>query len=136
MAGVVVNEGETLIGQVIFQRTHVDRDATLKLGLFTNSSGLGETTALGDITPPTGGSYAAITLTDASWDVTAGVASYAQQTFTATGSAYSAAIYGYYIFTVSSGGTARLLAYEVDAAGPHTMNENDTYKVTPSITIS
>lgn len=136
MAGVVVNEGETLIAQVIFQRTHVDRDATLKLGLFTNSSGLGETTALGDITVPTGGSYAPITLTDASWSVSAGQASYAQQTFTATGSAYSAPIYGYYIFTVSGGGTARLICYEIDASGPYTMNENDTYKVTPQVTIS
>lgn len=135
MAGFTPNEAETLIGQVIFQRTHVDRDATLKLGLFTNTS-VSETTALTDITNPTGTGYAAITLTDGSWSVTNGVASYAQQTFTAGAGGWSGTVKGYYIFTVSAGGTARLLAIEVDANGPYTMNANDTYKVTPSITIS
>ena len=38
MAGFTPNEGETLIAQLIHQRTHVDRDATLKLGLFTNAA--------------------------------------------------------------------------------------------------
>ena len=36
MAGFTPDEGETLIGQVIFQRTHADRPADLELGLFTN----------------------------------------------------------------------------------------------------
>ena len=38
MAGFTPNEGEVLIGQVIFQRTHVDRAATLELGLFTDAT--------------------------------------------------------------------------------------------------
>lgn len=135
MAGFTPNEGETLIAQVIHQRTHVDRDATLKIGLFTNSAP-GETTALGDITVPTGTGYAAQTLTDASWNCSGGVASYAQITFTGGAGGWTGSVYGYYIFTVSGGGTARLLYVEVDAAGPFTIAENDTYKITPNITIS
>ena len=38
MAGFTPNEGETLIAQVIHQRIHADRDATLELGLFTNAA--------------------------------------------------------------------------------------------------
>ena len=43
---------------------------------------------------------------------------------------------GYAIASVSSGGTQRLLYVEIDGSGPYTMDENDTYKVTPNITIS
>lgn len=135
MAGFTPNEGETLIAQVIHQRTHVDRDATLKLGLFTNAS-VGETTAYSAITQPTGTGYAEITLTDASWNVTGDVASYAQQTFTGGAGGWTGSIYGYYIATVSSGGTRRAMYIEVDATGPHTIAENDTYKITPNITIA
>jgi len=136
MAGVLTTAGKTLIGQVIFQRTHVDRDATLKIGLFTNASGLSAASVLGDITIPAGTGYAAQTLTDASWNVTTGVASYAQLTFTGGAGGWTGSVHGYYVYTVSSGGTARLLFYEIDAAGPYTINENDTYKITPGVTIS
>lgn len=134
MAGFTPDEGETLIGQVIFQRTHADRDATLELGLFTDTAP-GETITEATISEPTGGGYARIDLTDASWSVTGGVASYAQQTFTATGGDYSANVYGYFIATKSAGGTQRLLVVEIDGNGPYDINENDTYKITPSITI-
>lgn len=136
MAGVLVTEGKTLIGEQVFQRTHVDRDATLKLGLFTNASGLSAASVLANITVPTGTGYGPITLTDASWSVTAGVASYAQQTFTGGAGGWTGSVYGYYVFTVSAGGTARLLFYEIDVNGPYTINENDTYKITPNVTIS
>jgi hypothetical protein len=134
MAGFTPDEGETLIGKVIHQRTHVDRDATLELGLFTDAAP-DETITEATIAEPTGGSYARIVLTDASWNVTNGVASYAQQTFTATGSDYSANVYGYFVASVSAGGTPRLLYVEIDGSGPRDINENDTYKVTPNITI-
>jgi hypothetical protein len=135
MAGFTPNEGETLIANVLYKRTHADRDATLKLGLFTNAS-VTETTALADITEPTGTGYAQITLTDASWSVSGDLASYAQQTFTGGAGGWTGTVKGYFIATVSSGGTARLLHIEVDASGPYTINENDTYKITPQITIS
>jgi hypothetical protein len=136
MAGVMTHEGKQVVGQVVFKTTSVDRDATLKLGLFTNASGLSEASALAAITVPTGTGYAAKTLTDATWDVTNHVASYAKQTFTGGAGGWTGSIYGYYIYTVAGGGTARLLWYEIDASGPYTINENDTYDITLNVTIA
>jgi hypothetical protein len=134
MAGFTPNEGETLIAQVIHQRTHADRDADLELGLFTDTSP-GETITEATISEPTGGGYSRITLTDASWNVSGDTADYAQQTFTVTGTDYSANVYGYFIATKSSGGTQRLLYVEIDGNGPYDLNVDDTYKITPNITI-
>ncbi len=133
-AGFIPDEAETLIGQVLFQRTHADRPANLALGLFTNAAP-GETIAYSAITQPSGTGYAEITLTDASWSVTAGVASYAQQTFTGGAGGWTGSIQGYYIATVA-GGTRRLVVIEVDANGPYTIQVNDTYRITPSITVA
>ena len=134
MPGFTPNEGEKLIAQVIHQRTHVDRDADLELGLFTDSAP-DETITEATINEPTGGGYARKTLTDASWNVTGSIASYAQQTFTCTGSDYSANVYGYFISSKSSGGTKRLLYVEIDGSGPHDINVDDTYDVLPNNTI-
>lgn len=134
MAGFTPNEGETVIANVIHKRTHVDRDADLELGLFTNVAP-GETITHATITEPTGTGYARITLTDASWSVTNDVASYAQQTFTGGAGGWTGSIQGYFICTKSAGGTKRLLYVEVDGNGPYTIAENDTYKITPNITI-
>lgn len=135
MAGFTPNEGETLIGQLIHQRTHVDRDATLELGLFTDAAP-DETITEATISEPTGTGYARINLTDASWSVTNGVASYAQQTFTGGAGGWTGTVKGYFIATKAAGGTPRLLYVEIDGNGPYTINENDTYKITPNITIS
>jgi hypothetical protein len=132
MAGFTPNEGETLIGQVIHQRTHVDRAADLELGLFTNVTPA-ETITEATITEPSGTGYARINLTDASWNVTGDVASYAEQTFTGGAGGWTGSVQGYFI--ASKGTTQRLLYIEVDGNGPYTINENDTYKITPSITI-
>lgn len=134
MAGFTPDEGETLIGQVIHQRIHVDRDATLELGLFTDVTPA-ETITEATITEPTGTGYARISLADASWSVVAGVASFAEQTFTGGAGGWTGSIQGYFIASVSGGGTQRLLYVEVDGNGPYTINENDTYKITPNITI-
>jgi hypothetical protein len=55
-------------------------------------------------------------------------------TFTATGSAYTGNIYGYFI--VTKGTTPRIIAIEVDSAGPYVMAQNDTYTITPNITVA
>lgn len=131
MAGFTPNEGETLRGQIVHQRTHVDRAATLELGLFTNVAP-GETITEATITEPTGTGYARIVLTDASWSVVGDLASYAQQTFTGGAGGWTGSIQGYFIASV--GTTQRILFIEVDASGPYTIAENDTYKITPNIT--
>ena len=130
-AGFTPDEGETLNGQVMYQRTHVDRAATLELGLFTNVAP-GETITEATITEPTGTGYARIVLTDISWSVVAGLASYAEQTFTGGAGGWTGSIQGYFIASV--GTIQRLVVIEVDASGPYTIAENDTYKITPNIT--
>ncbi|MBT8085983.1 MAG: hypothetical protein KJN72_12210 [Woeseia sp.] len=134
MAGILPDEGENLVLELLIDRVLTDRDADLELGLFTNTTAP-ETITEATVTEPTGGSYARKTLTDATWtgDGTDSRA-YAQQTFTATGGAYTGSVYGYFIATKSAGGTQRLVAIEVDPNGPYTFAENDTYDITPNIT--
>jgi hypothetical protein len=134
MAGLIPNDGENLIANMIFKNADANRGTSLQLGLFTNATGVDETLALASVTEPTGGTYARKTLADASWTVTADLASYALQTFTATGSAFTGSIYGYFIAT--TGTTPKLLAIEIDPAGPYTMAQNDAYDVTPNITVA
>lgn len=130
MPGFVPNEGETLILQCVFKfndaASVVDRGASLSLELFTNAS-VSETTTEAALTHPTGGSYAAKTLADASWTITNDDATYAQQTFTAGSGGYTGNVQGYAI--ISTGTTPRLLAIEVDPNGPYTMAVNDTYDI-------
>jgi len=133
MAGVWVTEGKQVAANLVFIHADANRGTTLSLGLFTNSSGLSSASVLSNITEAAGASYARIPLADASWSVTGGVATYAQQTFTAT-VAITGTIYGYFICT--TGSVPKLLAYEINtAAGPVTMVIGDTYKITPSITV-
>lgn len=132
MTSVIPNEGEQLRAQMVWARTLTDRDADLELGLFTNSAA-GETLTEASVTEPTGGSYARKDLTDGSWTVTGGIATYAQQTFTASGSAYTGTIYGYFIATKAAGGTPRILGFEIDDNGPYTIPEDGNYVITPQI---
>jgi hypothetical protein len=131
MSGIVPNEGKHLVAQLIFKNTDVDRGTGLELGLFTNSAIDATITAV-SVREPTGGSYLRKALIDANWSVVEDIATYGLQVFTATGAAYTGAVYGYFIIT--KGATPRIVAIEVDATGPYTLAENDTYAITPSIT--
>ena len=133
MAGILPNEGEHLVANLLFKNADADRGTDTELGLFTNTT-TPETITAATLTEPTGGSYARKTLTDGSWTVTADLAAYAAQTFTATGSAYAGLIYGYFI--VTKGTTPRIIAIELDNAGPYTMAQNDTYTITPNVTVA
>lgn len=135
MAGFCPNEGEACIADIVWKRVLTDRDADLELGLFTNSSP-GETITEATLTEPSGTGYARITLTDANWTGSADARAYAQQTFTGGSGGWTGTVQGYFIATKSSGGTQRILAIEVDTNGPYTINEGDTYKVTPTMTHS
>jgi hypothetical protein len=133
MAGILPNEGEHLVANLLFKNADVDRGTNLELGMFTNNS-IGETITEATLTEPTGGGYARKTLTDASWTVTNDVATYAKQTFTATGTAFTGSIYGYFIAT--TGTTPRIIAIENDPSGPYTISVGGTYDITPTITIA
>jgi hypothetical protein len=124
MAGVTPTEGKTLILQLIYNQDTTDRGAGLELGLFTNPS-LSEASVYADITQPTGTGYAVKTLTDGSWTVTAGEATYAPQTWTAGGD-WTGTVWGYYI--AAKGTTNRLLHYQFDSAG-RTIVSGDSYAV-------
>ena len=131
--GFTPDEGETLNAQVMYQRIHLDRDADLELGLFTNVAP-GETITEATITEPTGTGYVRINLTDGTWSGAGGIASYIEQTFTGGAGGWTGNIQGYFIASKSAGGVQRLLVVEVDGNGPYTIAENDTYKITPNIT--
>lgn len=137
MPGFIPNEGEILRGQMIWKRALTDRDADLEIGLFTNAAP-GESIDEASLTEPTGTGYARQTLTDANWtDADASgdrKFSYPQITFTAGAGGWTGSIQGYFIASKAAGGTQRILAIEVDSNGPYTLNEADTYKVTPGNT--
>ena len=128
----LVDSGENRIANIIFGSTAVD--ATLYLGLYTNTTEPAEAGLLADITVPSGGAYAAIALTRGSWVVTADTAAYAQQTFTATGADWGN-VYGYYIAT-SSDLSGTLLFVEQFSDGPYAVTDGASVKVTPSISVA
>lgn len=132
MAGIIPDEGETLIANLVFKGGDANRGSSLQLGLFTNSS-VSETTTLADIIEPTGGLYARKTLADASWTLVGGQAVYAQQTFQPTATSYAQPIYGYFIAT--TGTVPKLLAVELDSNGPYTISTSSLYDITPKITL-
>jgi hypothetical protein len=132
MAGLLPNEGENMIANMVFKGTSVDRGTNLDIGLFTNTS-ISEAITAATLTEPTGTGYARKTLTDASWTITNDTSTYAAQVWTAT-AAWTGSIYGYFI--VSKGTTPRIVAIELNPLGPNTLAINDTYTVTPSIIVA
>ena len=135
MAGFAPNEADALIADIVMKRVLTDRDADLELGLFTNVAP-GATITEATLTEPTGTGYARKTLTDASWTGAADARAYAEQTFTAGAGGWTGSIQGYFIATKSAGGTQRIVVIEVDAGGPYTLGVDDTYKITPTVTIA
>jgi hypothetical protein len=136
MSGKWVDTGENRVANILFGAQSVD--STLYLGIYTNSTEPAETATGGSLTEaqtPGSNGYARIALTRGTWTVTNSVASYAQQTFTASGAAWGAC-YGYFVTTTSSGTSGVLLGVESFTDGPYTINDGDTIKITPSITVS
>ncbi|MBI5872703.1 MAG: hypothetical protein HZB36_00970 [Candidatus Omnitrophica bacterium] len=127
-----VDEGETRVAQILFGAQAVD--ATLYLGLYTNTTEPAETANLAAITEPSGNGYARIALSRGTWTITADHADYAQQTFTASGGNWGN-VYGYFIAT-SSDGTGKLLCVEQFSTAPFNVNDGDSVKVTPKITVA
>lgn len=111
MPGITPDEGEALIGRILYRRDLADRAADLRLGLFTNNT-VTEATTLSSITEPTGTGYARITLTDANWTVNVDTTTHPQQIFTAGAGGWTPEVQGYFIAT--QGTTPRLLHIELD----------------------
>ncbi|MEX2155098.1 MAG: hypothetical protein WD825_17265 [Gemmatimonadaceae bacterium] len=133
MPGFTPNEGEKLIADILYKRDLTDRIADLELGLFTNAA-VDETTTHADLTEPVGTGYARKNLVDANWTGATDTRSHAMQTFTGGAGGWAGTVKGYFICT--KGATKRLVHIEVDPNGPYTINENDTYDVTPNNTIA
>jgi hypothetical protein len=131
MPGFCPNEGDSFIATMVINNTTTDRGTGLELGLFTGTPT--STTTYSTLSKVTSNlSPVTYTLADNTWTGAADSRSYTQQTFTA--SATIAGVTGYYIAT--RGTTPRLIAVEIDTNGPYTLNLNDTYKITPTITIA
>ncbi len=132
MAITLPTEGAKLTANLLFKNADADRGTGLLLGLFTNST-ISASTVFADLVEPTGGGYARKTLTDGSWTVTNGVATYALQTFLASSTDMTPNITGYFICT--NGTTKRIINIYLEPI-PLVMLVNDTYDITPTITIS
>jgi hypothetical protein len=127
--------GESRVANILFGSTAVD--ATLYMGLYSvPTSEPAESDTMSAITEPSGAGYARAALTRGTWTTgTGSQAVYAQQTFTCTGGTWGS-VYGYFITTTSSGTTGPLMASEQFTAAPYTVNDGDSIKVTPTITVS
>lgn len=113
MPGITPDEGENLVARIIYRRDLGDRDANLRLGLFTNQT-IAESITHAGLSEPTGTGYGRLTLNDANWTVTGDTASHPQQVFTAGAGGWTPEIQGYFVATQSAGGTPRLLHIELD----------------------
>jgi hypothetical protein len=131
--GTLTDEGETDMGNAYLKGT---ARTTNWLGLFKNTSGLGETSVLTDITEPSGGGYSRVQLSDGDWteSVTKGVYVNLQKVFTAT--AAWGDVYGYFICSVETGTSGIFKAFEIFSDGPYTITDTWSVQVTPSMTIA
>jgi hypothetical protein len=139
MAMIFEDLGSAKVLGAYFNNTWPASNKNLTLKLYTSnttpSASGGDTAAT--FTEASGGGYAAITLSNGSWTVSAsgGIeqAAYAQQTFTFTGAlSGSASIYGYYVVDADND----LIFAERAAASFTPANNGDTYKVTPVVQMS
>jgi len=131
MAGFLVNDGENVIANTLFEATALQN---LYVGLFSNNFTLAEDTSLSDLTElAEANGYAPILITRGTdWSVTGSVATGAQKTFTASGAAWGN-VYGYFIMDAAK---TTLLFAETFSDGPYNVTDGDSVKVTPVVTLS
>lgn len=133
MAGVWHNEGENNVLEAYFSGANRPADSWY-LGLYTNNSALTESATLATITEPSDAGYSRQALLDEDWTVTNDQAEATQQVFEP--SASSITVYGWFLATVSSGTSGKLLASEHFPSGPYIVPVGGNIKVTPKITAS
>lgn len=129
MALNVPDVGENKIVEMVVNKTAPEN---LVLRLYSNNITPADADTAATYTEATFTGYSAITLTGASWGAgSAGVTSFAQQTFTRSSTGATENIYGYYVTQVTSG---VLIWSERDAAAPAAMtNSGDNIKLTPTL---
>jgi len=130
-----VDVGENRVANILFKAQAVD--ATLWMGLFTNTTEPAEEATMATITEHALGTdgYNRIVLTRGTWTVTLDHADYAQQTFTCSGVDWGNQ-YGYYINTDQTGTAGILLAVELFSNGPYNVVVGGSVKITPKITVA
>ena len=125
----LVDEGENRLCKCI-----VEYD-DLEVGLFMNTSEPTESAVLADIIEPAGNGYAKKTLSKLLWSVPNDLASYAKQTFTATGNWGN--IYGYFICGYKNDATKKLMFVELFDDGPYNIAIAGQYvEVTPLLRVA
>lgn len=116
MAGKWCTEGLNRILNILFEATAVD--ATLYLGLYTNTTEPVVGASLADVTEPSGGGYARLELTRGTdWTIAAALATAGVETFTSSGAAWGN-VYGYFVAS-SSDNSGDLMLAEHFSDGPY-----------------
>ena len=126
-----VDQFENQTAKVVFGST--TPDANFYMGLYTNGSEPLESATLANITEVTGTSYARKTLPRGDWTVTASIASFAEQTFTA-GSDWGN-VTGFFIAT-SSNNSGLLCFVESFSGGAYNITNGTSLKITPKIAVA
>lgn len=126
MAGILPNEGEALIADLV-----INQAEGLDLILITNAT-IDETTTGASLTQPSGAGYAPVQLSAGSWTGAADSRSYPKVTFTATG-VWTGGVTGHAVVTRS---TNKIMGIDLEGGGPYTFAADDTFDVTPTITLS
>ena len=128
------NEGENWLLDVAFKKA-TSPPTNLYMGLYkVPTTEPGETAVLADLTEPSGGNYARTAIAcGADWVLTNDAIVAAQQVFTASGAAWGS-VYGYFLCTVASGTSGKLLAVEQFSDGPYNVVDGGAVKVTMTLT--
>ena len=135
MAGKWTNAGENLIAEILGGST--TPPTKLYLGLYTSPSAEpGEDVEPDDLTEPSGNGYTRKELDRGSWSIIDDIMTYTQQTFTANGGAWGN-VYGYFIATTDAGDSdEQIIAVEQFTDAPYNVQDQESVKVTPKLTIS
>lgn len=135
MALTLVNSGEQAILERAFNKSATG-DLVLRLyqtATISETLVCGALPHLTTVVEATFTGYVPATLTGASWNITAGAADYAEQTFTSSAGAQNQDINGYYLTDVAG---STLYWIEGFTGAPYTIvNNGDNIKVTPTINL-
>ena len=130
------DEGENWILDVALKK-NTAQPTNVYLGLYSDpTTEPGETATLATVTEPSSGGYARIAVAcGGDWTLSGSEITAAQKTFTASGAAWGN-VYGYFLCTVSSGTSGKMLAVEQFSDGPYNVIDGGAIKITAKLTCS